>query len=82
MHITNSAKIDIIAATQVQENERHRLEVSRSFVCRCAKMLRPLCLCSSFECSGHVDRYVFDNCIADGRGLNDEANLSSLQGDV
>ncbi|KAF8499171.1 pyridoxal phosphate-dependent transferase [Russula emetica] len=31
-HVTGPAKLDIIAATQAEDNERHRVEVSRSFV--------------------------------------------------
>ena len=34
-HVTSPAKLDIIAATQAEDNERHRVEVSRSFVCKC-----------------------------------------------
>jgi hypothetical protein len=37
-HVIDSAKLDIIATTQAEENERHRLEVSRSFVCRCVTL--------------------------------------------
>lgn len=32
-HVTGPAKFDIIAATQAEDNEWHRVEVSRSFVC-------------------------------------------------
>lgn len=32
-HVTSPAKLDIIAATQAEDNERRRVEVSRSFVC-------------------------------------------------
>lgn len=34
-HVTGPAKLDIIAATHAEDNERHRVEVSRSFVCMC-----------------------------------------------
>ncbi|KAN0121567.1 Pyridoxal phosphate-dependent transferase [Russula decolorans] len=30
-HVTSPAKLDIISATQAEDNERHRVEVSRSF---------------------------------------------------
>jgi hypothetical protein len=39
--VTDSAKLDIIATSQAEENERHRLGVSRSFVCTCVT-LRPV----------------------------------------
>ena len=33
--VTDPAKLDVIAATQVSDNEQHRSVVSRSFVCQC-----------------------------------------------
>jgi hypothetical protein len=33
-HVTNPAKFDIIATTQAEDNERQRVESSRSFICR------------------------------------------------
>lgn len=35
-HVTGPAKLDIIAATQAEDNERYRVEISRSFVCKCS----------------------------------------------
>jgi hypothetical protein len=32
--VTDPAKFDVIATTQAEDNERQRVEVSRSFVCR------------------------------------------------
>jgi len=40
-HVTGPAKLDIIAATQAEDNERHRVEVSRSFVCKCTSPHEP-----------------------------------------
>ena len=40
-HITGRAKLDIIAATQAEDNERQRVEVSRSFVCMCTNPPEP-----------------------------------------
>jgi hypothetical protein len=59
-YVTDPAKLDVIATTQAKENERHRSEVSRSFVCMYAATAKPLYL--YFERSGHIDRYVLDEC--------------------
>ncbi len=40
-HVTGPARLDIIAATQAEDNESHRVEVSRSFVCKSADSFEP-----------------------------------------
>lgn len=38
-HVTDRAKVDLIGPTQAGDNERHRVEVSRSFICRYTDMI-------------------------------------------
>ena len=40
-HVTDPAKLDIIAATQAEENEWRRVGVSRCFACKCADRCVP-----------------------------------------
>lgn len=40
-HVTDPAKFDIISATQAEDNELHRMGVSRSFFCKCADVCEP-----------------------------------------
>jgi hypothetical protein len=55
-HVTGPAKLDIIAATQAEDNERHRVDVSRSFVCKCTNpMNRGMFI---LEHSGYCNRYA------------------------
>ena len=55
-HVTDLAKLDIIAAAQAEDNEWRRVGVSRCFACTCANA----CACNMLmlEHSGHSDRYV------------------------
>jgi hypothetical protein len=39
--VTGLAKLDVIAATQAEDNARHRVDVSRSFVCKCINPHEP-----------------------------------------
>lgn len=58
-HVTSPAKLDIIAVTQAEDNERHRVEVSRSFVCKCTtRVIRTNRGMLILEHSGCFDRYA------------------------
>jgi hypothetical protein len=57
-HVTSPAKLDIIATTQAEDNERHRVEVSRSFVCKCTTVIRMNRSMLILEHSGYCDRYA------------------------
>lgn len=58
-HVTDLAKVDVIGPTQARDNERHLVEVSRSFVCRCADILIRVNLnLFMTERSGYSDRYA------------------------
>ena len=40
-NVTDPAKLDLIATTQAEDNELRRVEVSRSFVCKCDGACEP-----------------------------------------
>jgi len=58
-HVTDLAKVNVIGPTQARDNERHLVEVSRSFVCRCAGIIIRVNLdLLMAEHSGYSDRYA------------------------
>ena len=59
-HVTHLAKLDLIGPTQARDNERHRVEVSRSLICGCTNMVIIRVNLNLFisERSGYSDRYL------------------------
>jgi len=70
-HVTDLAKLNIIGPTQARDNERHRVEVSRSFVCKCIDVVIICVDLNLFmtERSGYSDGYAPSQaCYADLSG--------------